>query len=311
MLSPRHSESLRSRERAQPTRRLWVAPADRGVRNEIEAVVESAPVTHVHVGAYLGERELRGANLWMIHDGVRVVGAIQRVRGISWAIDPEWASQSALIASIGSFIARWSGPQEIVFGPEDQVARILAELPSYGLGPAEIRQQSLLRCELVQSVGRIDPAMTLRTATTADLDWLLASHAAMCREDLGVDQVARYPEAYRLHFADLISRQLSFVGELNGVPVFKVECPVISREAWLFEGVYTEPQARSRGIATQAMTQLTHDVIQRGFLACLYVHRRNLGALRLYGRIGYREVTPWTTALISRDPPRLAGPMLW
>lgn len=291
--------------------RLYVAPAESSHRRAVEAVVASAPVTHAHVGAYFNEALKHGAGLWVLLDGPHVVGAVQRLRGVSWALAPEFVESPAAIAALGDFVARWSAVQEIVFGPQAQLQRVLTDAAPRGLATMELRQQVMLRCDDPILPASDNNNVALRPAETRDLSWLLQAHAAMCREDLGVDQVARNPEGYRRHFLDLIQRGLCFVGEEDGRRVFKAEAPVVSDQAWMFEGVYTETASRGRGIATRAMAELTIQAAGRGFLPCLYVHLRNTNALHVYGRIGYREITPWTTALVSRDAPGPGGPLMW
>ncbi len=311
MLSGRRAASLLRRAVTPTPARLHVAPAESSHRRAVEAVVASAPVTHAHVGAYFNEALRHGAGLWVLLDGALVVGAIQRLRGVSWAIAPEVAESAATVAALADFVARWSAVQEIVFGPQAQLQRVLSDAAPRGLATMELRQQVMLRCDTPLLPALDSQSVTLRAAEPRDLAWLLRAHAAMCREDLGVDQVARNPEGYRRHFHELIQRNLCFVGESNGRPVFKAEAPVVSDQAWMFEGVYTETASRGRGIATRAMAELTIQAAGRGFVPCLYVHRRNTGALHVYNRIGYREVTPWTTALVSRDAPSPGGPLMW
>lgn len=283
-------------------------------RRQLDELLRRAPVAHVHVAAYLLETEQNGwgPHLWTLHEPAgRVVGALQRLRGISWAVDAAYTDAPAGIAALSEFVGRWALSQEFVFGPEEMVLRVVEEARATGLTPLEIRRQVMMRCDQPTIPARLDDGFSLRQATPADLSWLLSAHGAMCREDLGIDQVARNPEGYRRHFQELIRRGLCFVGEIADRPVFKAEAPVVSDRAWLFEGVFTDPSMRGRGIASRAMADLTSQATGRGFISCLYVHRRNPAALRVYGRIGYREVSPWTTVMASREAPGPGGPLLW
>lgn len=310
MLNPRRATSLLRRTLFPSPGGLSLAPAEAIHRRAIEAIVATAPVASAHVGSYLEEGLRHGAGLFVVLDGDRVIAAIQRVRGISWALDPGHEAEQELYGVIARFLERWTSPQEVVFGPERTVMQALELASARGLTAAELRQQVLMRND-APVIPPAPPELTLRPAQHDDLAWLLTTHSAMCREDLGTDQVARNPEGYRRHFLDLISRSLCTVGLWGGERVFKCEAPVVSDQAFLFEGVYTLPAARGRGIASSATAQLALQAIGRGFIPALYVHRRNRAALRVYAQIGFREIGPWTTTLITREPPRPEGPLMW
>jgi GNAT superfamily N-acetyltransferase len=283
-----------------------VATADHA--EAIDRLIARAPVRHVHVGAFLETIEqplLRAQHLWAVLDRGELIGALQHFRGLSWAAPGHGALDPRLAEAITRFVDRYGGASEIVFGPDRAVNTLLERARAHGWHPVEIRRQELLA---VPSGGRI-PALEpppggfrLRVAEPADLGWLMEAHAAMCVEDLGQDQVRRHPDSYRRYFRDLIGRDSVFVGEVGGERLFKAETPLESREARLVEGVYTNSEARGRGYASWAMIWLSRQAERDGRRACLYVHRRNAVARRLYRRIGYERVCPWTTVKLTSAP---------
>ncbi len=294
------------REPAAPRPGLQWMPAESRHFRRARQIVAAAPVVNVHVGAMLvpmppGERE-GGASFWALLDGPRVVGLVQQHRGVCWALAADRREDPAVLSAISDLLLRHVRFGEIVFGPEAEVRAIVDGCRLRGIDLVELRRQEMMACAIPRHEGVPPPhGFTLRPAARRDLKWLLAAHGAMCREDLGVDQVARNPEGYARYFQDLIRRRRIFVGEVGGRAVFKAEIALESRECWLIEGVFTETGARGRGYASLATLWLSELALSRGRLACLYVHRRNDVAIRVYRKIGYEPVCPWATAILTRD----------
>lgn len=302
---------------------LTVVPAESRHFRRARQIVAADPVMNVHVGAMLPPAAAdAGAGLahWALLDGPRTIGVVQQYRGVCWALDAERRADARLTAALASVLARCTRFSEIVFGPEAEVRAVIEACRARGVDLLELRRQEMMACRVpkvgalagqrpggrpghdVEALPESGPdGFTLRAAARRDLRWLLVAHGAMCREDLGVDQVAKNPEGYSRYFQDLIRRRRMFVGEVGGRPVFKAEIAQESREASLVEGVYTEPGARGRGYATVAMAWLADLSRTRGRVACLYVHRRNTGAIRVYERVGFEIVSPWATAIVTRD----------
>lgn len=289
-----------------------VAAEPRHIRRARQ-IVAASPVMNVHVGAHLpvpaGEARggsAPGSDCWALLEGPRTIGLVQQHRGLCWALEPAARGDARLAPAVAGILARTVRFSEIVFGVEDEVRAVIEACRPRGLDAVELRRQQMMACVAPDHAAAPPPncGFTLRPGLRRDLRWLLEAHGAMCREDLGVDQVARNPEGYARYFQDLIRRRRVFVGEFDGRPVFKAEVAQESREAWLIEGVYTAPGARGRGFAKLAMVYLADGALARGRISCLYVHRRNEIAIGVYRRIGYETVSPWATAILTRDARR-------
>ncbi len=285
---------------------LRATPAAPRHFSRIRVIVAAAPAIHVHVGALLptaAGAPSAGVRHWALLDGPRTIGLVQQHRGICWAIDPASREDPRLAAALGELIEQQLRFSETIFGPESEVQAVVEQCQERGVELAELRRQQMMACPAPHPPATLPPVggFVLRPATRGDLKWLLAAHGAMCQEDLGVDQVAKNPEGYARYFDGLVRRRRIVVGELQQSPVFKAEIALESREAWLIEGVYTAPAARGRGCASRAMVWLAEMAVARGRMACLYVHRRNRTAVRIYERVGFETVSPWATALIVRS----------
>jgi len=291
----------------RPSVGLRLRAATRDEFGAISSLVAARCVENVHVGAALWTQDAflagRHRGLWSLREGGRLVGVLQHCRGISWALREGTVQSSAFSQSIADYLARAVALSEVIFGREDEVSEVLESCRPRGVYPLELRRQVMMAVprHFAPVLPATRGAFALRRAVHDDLPWLLSTHAAMCIEDLGVDQVARNPRGYRRYFRELIAGQQVFVGEIDGARVFKVETPLQSEGAQLIEGVYTCPDARGRGCASRAVASLAIGAAREGQRACLYVHRRNEVARSVYRRIGFRRICSWTTAVISAD----------
>lgn len=96
--------------------------------------------------------------------------------------------------------------------------------------------------------------------------------------------------------------------EHEGALVGKADIPLVSDQAMLIEGVYSDPKVRGLGLITRMMAEISKTARERFRVACLYVHRRNARAIGVYRRVGYQTVCPWVTAILG---PSGSGPPRW
>jgi predicted GNAT family acetyltransferase len=268
----------------------------------LRRIVDAEPARHVHTAATLHTARRRSQRLLALVEGDRVLGALHSLRGFAWALERERREDPAVLGALADLIGARAASPEVVVGPTAEIERVVETLELRGLRPLELRQQVMMAFS--DPRGSVPAArqtsLRMRPAGLRDVPWLLEAHAAMCREDLGVDQVARNRSGYERYFQELVSGKRAWIGEDEAGPVFKAEVAVVSRDAWLVEGVYTVDRARGRGHAKAGMIDLCGRAAGQGRLTCLYVHVVNEPALAVYRRVGFQPVCPWTTALLRR-----------
>ena len=289
--------------RGAPAGRLRLVPAERAHREAARAIVAASPAVHVHVGAHLSAAADSEQETWALLDGTRLAGIVIRWRGTAWALEEGYADDPRVPAALARFVAQAAWPQEVLFGPEALVEQVAKSCEPHGAHLVEIRRQQMMICRqaAAPSVPALDLPFRIRRARPDELPWLLTTHSAMCREDLGVDQVARNAAAYERYFDDLVRAGRAFVGDLGDARVAKAEVPLVSEQCWLIEGVYTAPAQRGLGLATRLTLELDALARREGRLPCLYVHRRNRRATGIYERCGYAVVCDWATAVVGRE----------
>ena len=186
----------RNRPMPVPGSGLRAVPAESRHYRRARQIVAAEPVVNVHVGALLpaptGEQG-RGVAHWALLDGPRTIGILQQYRGICWAVDAGCRDDARIAPILADVVARQVRFSEVLFGPESEVRAVVDSCRPRGLDLVELRRQEMMVCSRIDGGGlstrRKD--FVLRVAARRDLRWLLEAHAAMCREDLGVDQVAR------------------------------------------------------------------------------------------------------------------------
>jgi len=132
----------------------------------------------------------------------------------------------------------------------------------------------------------------LRAARLDDLDLLVPACAAAHLEEIGVDPLRRDPEGFRWRTRQQIEEGRSWLWVEDGVIRFKAEASAWTPSAVQLQQVWVDPQARRRGYARRALSDLCRLLLEQVPVVCLFVRPENTPALRLYESVGMtRELT--------------------
>jgi uncharacterized protein len=138
----------------------------------------------------------------------------------------------------------------------------------------------------------------LRPAVDDDLDLLVPACAASHVEELGVDPLRRDPDGFRWRTRVQIEEGRSWLWEHDGVIRFKAEASAWTPSAVQLSQVWTDPEARGRGYATRALSDLIGLLLGRVPTVCLFVRRENLAAIALYEKVGMKQVLTYRSVLL-------------
>jgi uncharacterized protein len=140
---------------------------------------------------------------------------------------------------------------------------------------------------------RPEPGETrLRPARLLDLDLLVPACAEAHREEIGVDPLHRDAEGFRWRTRQQIEEGRSWLWLEEGVIRFKAEASAWTPSAVQLQQVWVDPQARRRGYARRALSDLCRLLLDHVPAVCLFVRPENEPALRLYDSVGMtRELT--------------------
>jgi GNAT superfamily N-acetyltransferase len=92
------------------------------------------------------------------------------------------------------------------------------------------------------------------------------------------------------HLKDSLLKEVIFLAERNGKPVAKSGTNACGYRVWQIGGVYTRPEERGRGIASQLMKAVIDCAAKNGKATCLFVKKPNKAAIALYNKLGYETV---------------------
>jgi RimJ/RimL family protein N-acetyltransferase len=138
----------------------------------------------------------------------------------------------------------------------------------------------------------------LRPATAEDIDLLVPACAATHREELGIDPLARDPNAFRWRTRAQIDEGRSWLWEKDGTILFKAEASAWTPTAVQLQQVWVDPSARNRGYAQRGLRDLCRLLLERTPVVCLFVRPENEPALRVYEGIGMSRTITYRSILL-------------
>jgi hypothetical protein len=137
----------------------------------------------------------------------------------------------------------------------------------------------------------------LRPATINDLDRLVPSAAAAHELELGIDPLARDPDAFRWRTAVQIEDGRSWVWFEDDVVLFKAEASAWTPGAVQVSQVWTDPEARGSGYATRGLRDLLRLLLDTTPVVTLFVRAENDVAIGLYEKVGMQNVLEYRSVL--------------
>lgn len=145
----------------------------------------------------------------------------------------------------------------------------------------------------------VDPDPFVTVSRPAEVDTLYPACVAMYTEEVGVSPEEHGGASlYRARVAQLVSRGWSFARIDDGRVVFKAEIAAASPHACQVQGVYVAPDRRGEGLGTAGMAAVV-DLAMRHVapVVSLYVNAHNVGARRVYEKVGFRQTATFTTIM--------------
>jgi ribosomal protein S18 acetylase RimI-like enzyme len=152
-------------------------------------------------------------------------------------------------------------------------------------------RDALDRDVLDRQVGPVERAapggLAMRRATVRDTERLLGLRVAYEFEEVILDPSRFSREGCRRRLRRSLRDELVYVAEHGGRPVATAATNTRGVQVDQIGGVFTSPDRRRTGLGTAVMLALLRDIFRHKKQACLFVKTGNVGALRLYERLGF------------------------
>lgn len=242
------------------------------------------PSASLQFGFYLAsdDAEVRGVALVA---GARVVcvGAMEEesAREIGVALAPRAPSPEVVVGSAEAVRGVWYG----VCGAREPRRCITQRL--FELGPER---------PLVAPTG-----VRVGFASTRDAPEIIAAAQSMAETDAGHALSARDARGLANTVLKKIAEERVWCAlDAEGRVIFKASLARSARACARLEGVWVHPDARGRGVATQALSSVCAALLERHGLISLYADVSNEPATRLYRRVGFRPTLSYETRFGGR-----------
>lgn len=262
------------------------------------------PVAHVlaevRIRHALGANKLAPGELLRYPD----TGPIEAACWVGANVVPINATNnSEAITAFAHQLRNHPGNYASVVGESQAVLALWQVLESSGMRAREVRTSQPSMVLDVAASGNIDRAV--RRATLADYPSLLPACVAMFREEIGYSPLSD-DGAYQARVRHLISQGRMFVkrigepaGPGQGELIFKAEIGALTAQVAQVQGVWTHPDHRGHGYASAGMARLVELTLGHvAPLVSLYVNDYNRAALRVYQKVGFRQVGEYATVLL-------------
>lgn len=254
-------------------------------RNEVLAFLAERPVQTVCLAGFIRDNGLVSPHNRGNFYGVRnSEGRLEGVALIGHATLIEARTQRAL-QEFG-LVAQSFQRTHLVLGEKDKIEQFWNYYADQG-------QEMRLACrellfELRRAMQVREDVEGLRKATLADLDRIAPVQAAMAEEESRTNPLSLDPEGFRARCARRIEMGRVWVLEENGQLLFKADIQADTPDVVYLEGVWVNPNVRSRGIGRKCLRQLCQNLLIRTKAVCVLVNEDNDRAHTFYRMCNFK-----------------------
>lgn len=225
-------------------------------------------------------------------------GALEGVALIGHATVFEARTDAAL--DIFAQLALKNSGTNVIFGEEGKIAKFWRHFEVTGQTPRLVCRDLLM--ELRRPIEKCESLPGLRPATFDDVDLVVAAHAAMAVEEIGVDPLSIDPTGFRVRTKRRIAKGRVWVLIKNDKLMFKADIASDTPEVIYLEGVYVPPVERGKGYGSQCLMSMGHALLNRSDSILLLVHANNEPALAMYQKAGFRLLNYYRSIFLQNPP---------
>jgi len=280
----------------------WDAPAVRRLNQDdgprLLRFLQQQPSLYAFGLGWLNERNVVPLDP---NDRFQFIGAFrgQELVGVSLVVGAGTVSLNtddpAAAHALGSWVRRTGGAVAHLIGPLEPVRRFWRAFSPGAANRAHVREQVLF--ELRSRDLRYFPEPMLQVATPDDLDDVYHLSLMMLAEEHGRALSSDEASGYRHNLLARIHAGRVYVlhDPFTGDCIFKASIAASSPQVAQIEGVFVVPAHRGQGVARRALSEMIRQSLFWSERVTLYTDADNQSALRLYRRLGFRQLGDYAT----------------
>jgi predicted GNAT family acetyltransferase len=142
-------------------------------------------------------------------------------------------------------------------------------------------------------------AGNLRTANLADLSLVVPAHAAMAREESGVDPLQVDREGFRSRCRRRIEQGRVWVCVEDGQLIFKADIISDTADVIYLEGICVRQFDRGTGLGSLYLGQLAQQLLSRSKSVSVLVNWQRPRAARFFQKLGFAPQSLYDTVYLQ------------
>lgn len=152
---------------------------------------------------------------------------------------------------------------------------------------------------LLDNLQETPSGISLRYITSDDFEQYFDASHSMFLGEVGREPINLENYKARLYEQIVKKRSIGYFDD-EGILRFKVDVPICYNDVCQVQGVWLHPQWRGQGrssaLFTEALSLIQRDIAPR---VTLYVNDFNQSALKLYLRVGFKEIERYSTIFLD------------
>lgn len=298
--SPLSSEEMAATATVRPTvaaNSLSVQPLRVGQEAEVLAFLGERPLHTVVMAGHILDNGLESPlNRGSFHASRDKEGRLEGVALIGHATLVETRSEAALAAF--ARLAQTCPNVHMIVGEQEKIDRFWRYYANIGQLPRRVGRELLL--EQQWPAEAYEPVRELRLATLDDLEQVMLVQGEMASAASGINPREADPAGFRMRCARRIKRQRVWVWVEDGRLIFKADVISDTPQVIYLEGIYVNPQERSRGYGARCMSQLAQNLLTRTNSLCILVNDESRRARVFFERIGFKLCSYYDTVFMAQ-----------
>jgi len=260
-----------------------VSELSRAEQGEVIEFLSARPVHTVYMAGLIRDHGLlHPQNRGSFYGARNPTGQLEGVALIGHATVFEAHTENSLIAL--ARVARNCKNIHLIRAEEHSI-KVFWQYASAGRQPRQTCREIMF--EMKERPGVTDAVGQLRTATSNDLEKLLAVNAAMAFEEGGSSPMQRDPSGFRNRMVRRIEKQRVWVLFDGNRLIFKADVVSQTPQVAYLEGIYVHPEERGQGYGSSCLRHVCSMLLQSSKSLSLTVNHHNQKAAEFYTKTGF------------------------